>query len=87
MPISRPLISILLLVGLLALDASLSSWQLSRISHMTVFPAFMFAAVSAVQQSQKKSSRISCGVIALIAGLISVGLYLYAHQIQQTAQL
>lgn len=47
---------------------------------MTVYPAFMFAALSAVQMNQEKSTRISCGVIALVACLISVGLYLYARQ-------
>ncbi len=71
-----PHIAFGLLVGFIAIDLAMSSWQFSAVSPMSAFPALMFAAISAVKREQPAGARVLSAVVALAAAGIVVALKL-----------
>lgn len=73
----RAIISGVFLVGLVGLDLLLSSWHLSKVSPMMVFPSLMLSGISTLS-TQSKITRISCGLVVAVSVAV-LGLIIYVQ--------
>lgn len=71
---SRPTIAFFALIILVLIDMKLSTWQLSKVSPMMVFPSLLFSLITAFDNHQPKVSRLLCGLITILGVVVIVAI-------------